>query len=142
MATPDEAVLDLPDDLSSVALARRFVREKLSEWGIESSLDDAMLVVSELASNALRHAESSYRVRLAAAGPALRIEVSDDGVGMVEPRPLTDSDEHGRGLHLVSALAASWGTEASGTGGKLVWAELPIGAAGHAVESPGGSHDP
>jgi CheY-like chemotaxis protein/anti-sigma regulatory factor (Ser/Thr protein kinase) len=127
-AARGEAVLDLPDDLSSVAVARRFVRETLREWGIDASVDDAMLVVSELAANALTHAESSYRVRLAAAGPALRIEVEDDGAGTPEPQPLTDTEEHGRGLHLVGALAASWGMEAGESGGKRVWAELPIAA--------------
>lgn len=122
----EEAVLDLPDELSSVAIARRFVREKLDEWGIETSVDDAMLVVSELAANALTHAESSYRVRLATAGPALRIEVEDDGAGTPEPKPLTETEEHGRGLHLVGAVAVSWGMEAGVAGGKRVWAELPI----------------
>jgi CheY-like chemotaxis protein/anti-sigma regulatory factor (Ser/Thr protein kinase) len=125
----EEAVLDLPDDLSSVATARRFVREKLLEWGHEDSTDDALLVVSELAANALTHAESSYRVRLSTAGPALRIEVEDDGTGTPEPQPLTETEEHGRGLHLVGALAASWGMEAGEGGGKRVWAELPLAAA-------------
>ena len=128
-ASGPEAVLDLPDDLSSVALARRFVRDTLREWGHEDTVDDAMLVVSELAANALTHAESSYRVRLAAAGPALRIEVEDDGAGTPEPQPLTDTEEHGRGLHLVGALAASWGMEAGESGGKRIWAELPLAAA-------------
>lgn len=125
-----EAVLDLPDELSSVATARRFVREKLLEWGIgDGPLDDALLVVSELAANALTHAESSYRVRLRTAGPALRIEVEDTGAGSPEPQPLTEDEEHGRGLHLVGALAASWGMESGDAGGKRVWAELPLAAA-------------
>lgn len=126
--SPAEAVLDLPHDLSSVATARRFVRERLVEWGYDDSIDDALLVVSELAANALTHAESSYRIRVATAGPALRIEVEDDGTGTPEPQPLTDTEEHGRGLHLVGALAASWGMEVGDGGGKRVWAELPIAA--------------
>ena len=129
VAAEEEAVLDLPDELSSVATARRFVRDKLLEWGHADTVDDAMLVVSELAANALTHAESSYRVRLAAAGPALRIEVEDDGTGTPEPQPLTETEESGRGLHLVGALAASWGMEAGESGGKRVWAELPIATA-------------
>ncbi len=63
-----EATIDLPDDLSSVATARRFVRETLAEWGIAEPFDDALLVVSELAANALTHGQSSYRVRLATTG--------------------------------------------------------------------------
>jgi DNA-binding NarL/FixJ family response regulator len=126
--TDTEAVLDLPNELSSVSVARRFVRDKLTEWGLEEPLDDAQLVVSELAANALTHADSSYRVRITTSGAALRIEVEDGGAGTPEPQPLTDTEEHGRGLHLVGALAASWGMDAGETGGKRVWAELPISA--------------
>jgi CheY-like chemotaxis protein/anti-sigma regulatory factor (Ser/Thr protein kinase) len=122
----NEAVIDLPHDLSSVSEARRFVKRKLVDWGIVEPLDDALLVVSELAANALTHARSSYRVRLAASDVALRIEVDDGGSGTPEPQPLTDHEEHGRGLHLVGALAASWGMDVAETGGKRVWAELPL----------------
>jgi CheY-like chemotaxis protein len=121
-----QAAIDLPDDLSSVAYARRFVREKLAAWEIPGPIDDALLVVSELAANALTHARSSYRLRLSATGRVLRIEVDDAGAGTPEPQPLTDTEEHGRGLHLVDALAASWGMEAADTGGKRVWAELAL----------------
>lgn len=124
----EQAVIDLPNDLSSVALARRFVKENLAAWGISGPLDDALLVVSELAANALTHANSSYRIRLSATPVALRIEVDDAGAGTPEPQPLTDTEEHGRGLHLVDALAASWGMEAAERGGKRVWAELALAA--------------
>jgi CheY-like chemotaxis protein/anti-sigma regulatory factor (Ser/Thr protein kinase) len=119
-----EAVIDLPHELSSVSAARRFVKQTLGGWGIDEPLDDALLVVSELAANALTHAHSSYRVRLAATDVALRIEIDDDGAGTPEPQPLTETEEHGRGLHLVGALAASWGMESAESGGKRVWAEL------------------
>jgi CheY-like chemotaxis protein/anti-sigma regulatory factor (Ser/Thr protein kinase) len=125
----NEAVIDLPHDLSSVSDARRFVKQKLADWGIVEPVDDALLVVSELAANALTHAHSSYRVRIATTDAALRIEVDDDGTGTPEPQPLTETEEHGRGLHLVGALAVSWGMEAADTGGKRVWAELPLPAA-------------
>jgi CheY-like chemotaxis protein len=121
-----QAVIDLPDELSSVGSARRFVKDRLTEWGIEGPVDDALLVVSELAANALTHARSSYRLRLSATSHALRIEVDDTGVGTPEPQPLTETEEHGRGLHLVGALAASWGMESAETGGKRVWAELAL----------------
>jgi CheY-like chemotaxis protein len=124
-----QAAIDLPDDLSSVSEARRFVREHLRDWGIKGPLDDALLVVSELAANALTHAHSSYRLRLSTTPAALRIEVDDAGGGAPEPMPLTDTEEHGRGLHLVDALAASWGIEAAESGGKRVWAELALPAA-------------
>lgn len=128
---PDEvdetaAVIDLPHELSSVSRAREFVRARSAEWGIADPLDDALLVVSELAANALTHAGSSYRVRLSATAQALRIEVDDDGAGTPEPQPLSETDEHGRGLYLVSALATSWGMGAAEGGGKRVWAELAL----------------
>lgn len=121
-----QAVIDLPDDLSSVADARRFVKEQVAAWGITGPLDDALLVVSELAANALTHARSSYRLRISATSMVLRIEVDDAGAGTPEPQPLTDTEEHGRGLHLVDALAASWGMESGDSGGKRVWAELAL----------------
>ena len=124
--TGSHATIDLPDDLSSVGRARRFVKEQLGEWGIYDPLDDALLVVSELAANALTHARSSYRIRLSATAHALRIEVDDHGGGTPEPQPLTETEEHGRGLHLVGVLAASWGMESAEAGGKRVWAELAL----------------
>ncbi|GAB6985848.1 response regulator [Nocardioides pyridinolyticus] len=124
-----EAEIELPDDLSSVADARRFVKAQLRQWGIGEPLDDALLVVSELAANALTHARSSYSIRLSATSHVLRIEVDDTGVGTPEPQPLTEDEEHGRGLHLVDALAASWGMESAASGGKRVWAELALPAA-------------
>lgn len=121
-----DASIELPDELSSVGKARRFARERLHEWGIDGRVDDALLVVSELAANALTHARSSYRLRLTATAHALRIEVDDSGVGTPEPQPLTETEEHGRGLYLVGALAASWGMESAHSGGKRVWAELAL----------------
>ncbi len=126
--TAAEAAIELPHDLSSVSAARRFVKQTLAQWGISEPLDDALLVVSELAANAVTHAASSYRVRIATTGPALRIEVDDAGDGTPEPYPLSETEEFGRGLHLVGALAASWGMESAEGGGKRVWAELPIPA--------------
>ena len=121
------AVIDLPDELSSVADARRFVKEQLAAWGISEPMDDALLVVSELAANALTHAGSSYRLRLSATAMALRIEVDDAGAGTPEPQPLTMTEEHGRGLHLVDALADRWGVEPDDRGlGKTVWFELDV----------------
>lgn len=124
-----QAEIQLPDDLSSVADARLFVKAQLRKWGIGQPLDDALLVVSELAANALTHARSSYSIRLSATAHVLRIEVDDTGSGTPEPQPLTEDEEHGRGLHLVDALAASWGMESAASGGKRVWAELALPAA-------------
>jgi DNA-binding NarL/FixJ family response regulator len=125
-ATSDEAVLELPQDLASVREARRFVRERLAAWNIESLLDDAFIVVSELAANAITHADSSYRIRLALSDAALRIEVRDGGAGTPEPQPLSMTEEHGRGLLMVAALSASWGIEEADDRHKVVWADLTL----------------
>ena len=121
-----DAVLDLPQDLASVRMARRFVRKILTEWGLVPLLDDAQLVVSELAANAITHAASDYRVRLSSSSHSLRIEVRDGGSGTPEPQPQSMTSEHGRGLLMVASIAASWGIERSEGRRKLVWAELTL----------------
>jgi DNA-binding NarL/FixJ family response regulator len=122
--TQAEVELDLPQDLGSVRKARRFVRETLDQWDLLGMLDDALLVVSELAANAINHADSDYRVRLSTTPQSLRIEVRDGGAGTPEPQPRSMTNEHGRGLLMVAAIAASWGIERSEETHKLVWAEL------------------
>ena len=54
----------------------------------------------------------------------LRLQVTDYGPGMPDPRAADARAEHGRGLLLVSALCVAWGVEALPDGGKVVWAEL------------------
>lgn len=119
-----EATIELPQDASSVSVARRFIREKLGEWGLDPLLDDALLVTSELATNAITHAGSDCRIRLSLSDSTLRIDVVDTGAGTPEPQPESQTEEHGRGLHLVDALTTAWGLEMVPGEGKLVWAEL------------------
>lgn len=119
-----EAVLDLPQALTSASTARRFVTEKVTEWHLDNLLDDALLVASELAANAVTHADSPCRLRLSLNPLALRIDVIDEGAGTPEPQPASFTEEHGRGLHLVAALTSAWGLEVVPGEGKLVWAEL------------------
>lgn len=119
-----ETSLDLPAALTSAAAARRFVERTITRWGLDPLLDDALLVASELATNAVTHAGSSCRIRLTLHDAAVRIDVIDSGVGTPEPRPSSDTEEHGRGLHLVAALSTAWGMEVVPGEGKVVWAEL------------------
>lgn len=114
---------DLPQDLGSVRQARSLVRRALDDWELGHLLDDACLVVSELATNALNHAESSFQVRVSLNPATVRLEVADHGAGTPEPQPHSDTREGGRGLLLIAAMSASWGIEES-AGGKVVWAEL------------------
>lgn len=119
-----EATLDLPHELTSVAAARRFVAQNVTGWRAEQVLDEAVLVASELATNAITHADSPCRIRLSLTAATLRIDVIDAGSGTPEPQPADLTAEHGRGLGMVAAVAAAWGMEALPGEGKLVWAEL------------------
>jgi DNA-binding NarL/FixJ family response regulator len=122
----EQAEIDLPLALTSAAEARRFVTRTAAGWTLDQDLlDDALLVVSELAANGVTHGRSALRVKVSLKPAALRIEVSDRGRGTPEPQPPSQTEEHGRGLHMIGKLASAWGMESMGGAGKLVWAELP-----------------
>ena len=110
-------------DVSTVPRAREFVRRWLHEWGADHFFDEASLIVTELAANAVLHAASPYDVRLSQAEGVVRIEVADGDRGTPEPQPFSAVAESGRGIVLVSALSASWGIE-DRPQGKVTWAEL------------------
>jgi DNA-binding NarL/FixJ family response regulator len=119
-----EATVDLPCSLTSVATARRFVKESVAQWQLEPLLDDALLIISELVTNAVTHAGSACRIRLSLTPARLRIDVFDNGAGTPEPLPFSQTEEHGRGLYMVDAVTTAWGLEDLPGDGKLVWAEL------------------
>src|SRR5512141_2137821 len=118
-----ETTLDLPRALTSATTARRFVTKTVTDWNLTPLLDDALLVASELATNAVTHADSSCRIRLSLTDASLRIDVIDTGAGTPEPQPESFTEEHGRGLLLVAALTTAWGLEIIPGEGKVVWAE-------------------
>jgi DNA-binding NarL/FixJ family response regulator len=119
-----ETEIDLPLALTSASEARRFVSATVTEWELAELLDDAILVASELATNAVTHARSRCRIKLSLNPTSLRIDVIDTGAGTPDPQPESDTEEHGRGLHLIDALAHAWGLEQIPGDGKVVWAEL------------------
>jgi hypothetical protein len=105
------------------AAARHFAVATLREWGVADIADDAALVVTELAANAIVHAKSGFTVILSARGSSLRIAVRDacplpdEGRSALMPIPL-------HGLGAVDALAREWGVESLGKAGKTVWVDL------------------
>ncbi len=111
-------------DVKSVPLAREFVREALDDWGATHLNDEASLIVTELATNAVLHAGSPYEVRLRRTEGVVRIEVADGDPGTPEPQPFSATAESGRGIVLVSAISASWGIDTQPGRGKVTWAEL------------------
>jgi len=133
VANPDRTHwLELPAYRTSVRVARRSVDARLTGWRLPGELcEDAVLLVSELATNAIRHTLSARilcGVGLMGEG-RVRLEVHDHDYGggsadMTGARPGSDA-EGGRGLFLVEQLADGWGVCRSRlTGGNAVWATL------------------
>lgn len=133
--------LDLNCEPSAVPHARRHARNVLSTWDVPGDvLDDALVVVTELAANAVRHAgEGSRAPELGSAAPACAMDLRthDDGlyVAMYDEsrrvpvlRMPSDKAESGRGLHLVDELSGgTWGfLHTASPPGKLVWARLAL----------------
>jgi sigma-B regulation protein RsbU (phosphoserine phosphatase) len=120
------AVTTLPAVDRSPATARRTVHEVLTGAGLEVMLDDALLLVSELVTNAVVHAGTELELHITIGPGRARIEVVDYGPGL----PIRQGDPHvtregGRGIFLLDALAEEWGTRHF-AGGKSVWFVLGV----------------
>jgi CheY-like chemotaxis protein len=126
---PRAAVFRVADRADEIASARHFTAHHGQAWGYDDVIEDALIVVSELVTNAIMHARSACDLRLKDADHILRIEVIDGGDGSPELQRPTAHSEHGRGLLLVSAMCAAWGVDTLGDGRKMVWAELKGAAA-------------
>lgn len=111
-------------DPASVRAAREFVTTALAAWELDDLAEVAGLCTSEVATNAVRHAGTAFRVAVEARASEVVVEVEDRGGG--DPFPaLPDPDgESGRGLWLVAATAARWGCDRLVGGGKVVWFSL------------------
>jgi anti-sigma regulatory factor (Ser/Thr protein kinase) len=122
-----------PFDPRSVPGARHFVRDALRRCPQET-IEVAELMVSELATNCIRHAGTGFDLSVRT-GEEIRVEVTDVGHGT--PRVLTPSPEEpsGRGLRIVEGLSRSWGV-CSRPEGKTVW--FTLGKAAAAGGSAGG----
>jgi anti-sigma regulatory factor (Ser/Thr protein kinase) len=107
-------------EAGSVREARMFVRTQLAGRSAVM-IRDTVLMVSELATNCIKHARSPYRVSLVSDGPAICVEVLDSGPGIPRPQPLDDQRSSGRGLHIVKELSDTWGITAEKHAGKTVW---------------------
>ena len=105
----------------SVRAVRLFVREHANDAGADA--EAAGLLASELATNAVIHANTAFEVRVADGGGTFRVEIVNDAPEMVAAMR-DPSDGGGRGLHIVNTVAQRWGTHSLG-GEKVVWFELP-----------------
>jgi serine/threonine-protein kinase RsbW len=129
---PDHALrVKLPAAARAAGLARQGVRDALARRGLSDLEDTAVLLVSELVSNVVRHARhggSELELRIADTGTWLRIEVSDADPRPPQPHIPAGLDESGFGFVLVEALASKWGVDQAAAG-KTVWIELDTGRA-------------
>jgi anti-sigma regulatory factor (Ser/Thr protein kinase) len=119
--------ISLPKTAASPAEARHLVSRFAAENDLHDDSGAALLVLSELVTNAVLHGAEPIEVYVCRDHDLLRIEVSDGGprTDGVVPRSQGDPRPGGRGLHIVNSLADRWGTTDSDTG-KTVWAEMAI----------------
>jgi anti-sigma regulatory factor (Ser/Thr protein kinase) len=109
--------------------ARRWVTGLLStsdDPGIDlrsPDLDDVLVMVSELATNAISHGGGGFEVSLLRSGDQVRIEVVDSSPAVPQAQWVPAGATSGRGLAIVDALSDAWGVTALEGGGKAVWFE-------------------
>ncbi|WP_327417673.1 ATP-binding protein [Streptomyces sp. NBC_01233] len=136
MADHQEASVTLPSDPASVAAARRYVADVLSEWGLPEdaeTADSVRLIVSELATNAVQHTfgqSPTFTVGIRLERQEwLRVGVTDSHPRWPKRLPAAVQQDNGRGMVIIRWLAAEAGGRLSVTpteeGGKTVWIALP-----------------
>ena len=103
--------------------ARRAVAECASRLGLDEVVDDLLLVVSELVTNAVRHGAPPVRLEVLADDDVVRVTVGDGNPGLPQPRVVDDDAEGGRGMVLVEMLASEHGVRQQPPG-KSVWASV------------------
>ena len=127
---PREARMGLPAETASVPATRGFLDGVLRSWRMAEMVGgDVGLLASELATNALRHAASSFTVIVRYDGARVRVEVGDGSRAVPRVRRPQPDEVSGRGLLLVEALASDWGVIPT-LDGKRVWFEVPAAATG------------
>jgi anti-sigma regulatory factor (Ser/Thr protein kinase) len=117
-------VIEVPVDLEAVDGVRTRVVELAAGWGF-TDLEDLEVVTSELVTNAIVHAHSASKVEVRLTDSCVEVAVSDADPEPPVKRIPYEQHTRGLGLHIVDALADSWGVrDASDGRGKVVWARL------------------
>lgn len=119
--------VELPSEPASVPSARRLVRQALTEMGQGALADDAELLTTELVTNALLHGREPVRVTVTRHGPGVLVKVHDGNAQLPRRHHYRADATTGRGLALVEAIAAAWGSRVVWPG-KYVWFSLEPGA--------------
>lgn len=128
---PLTSYLELGALPTAIGCGRDHVRHVLAEWGLTAFADDAILLTSEILTNALKASQTlptpaPIALRLLANSDHLIIEAWDQQTAGYELQPRTADDEHGRGLMVVTALSHRWGVTRINARYKAVWCELLI----------------
>ena len=114
----------MPRVAASVPVVRHRVLDLLHAWDLDAVADDVALMLSELATNAVRHAAGrGYTVSVLYEAGQITVEVYDADAKLPQLREPDTQDEVWRGLGLVAALAKDWGA-AHRQRGKTVWFTL------------------
>jgi anti-sigma regulatory factor (Ser/Thr protein kinase) len=125
---PPGQTLPLPSDADGPALAREFISEHANGLSPEL-LDDALLLVSELVTNAVRYGEPEIVLHVRHDPPGIGVSVHDAGpeLPQLTDTPPDPAKQGGRGLRIVDALAQRWGVSRTRRQpGKTVWFELGL----------------
>jgi len=124
------AMVVLGREAESVAVARDWMETFLRRIpSVKAVCDDAVLIISELVTNALRHGLGDIVVRASIDDAALAMSVTDNGVELPVLREVQRDRVGGVGLQIVERLATAWGV-APFPGGKTVWVTLALPSPG------------
>ena len=116
----------LPNDLLAPREARQAIARFLARAEVPQLIDDAQLLVSELVTNAIRHARGPISVHASLRGGFLHLEVGDAAAEIAPaPRSAGPDDEGGRGMELVEKLSTRWGWRTN-EHTKVVWLDLRV----------------
>src|SRR4051794_27527485 len=125
MPTGLPQIIRLDADGESVAIARGFVDDCLTRWGLIEQAGDVQLIVDELVTNAIQHSRGPVTLAIGRRPDRIVVQVQDPSSASPEPEATDVLADSGRGLLLVEQLAADWGTTPTADG-KRVWAEVPV----------------
>ena len=109
-----------PHEVQSVPAARRFATSVLRDASTEI-LEAVELMVSELATNCVRHTNSGFDLTIIRSGDSIRVEATDHAGGTPTMRSPEPTDPGGRGLKIIDMLSARWGVQSESGAGKTVW---------------------
>lgn len=122
--------LSLSAQPASVPTARRLVRDRCEQWGADAAASDAaVLLASELVTNAVLHARTPLTLTVGGGDGTIRVEVRDWHPALPQARRYNVDTATGRGLRLLETIASAWGVlkvPSAEQPGKIVWFEVPL----------------